>query len=224
MMRTSLRYYSSVLFLMAGVLLFGSSAKADTCSSLGGTYADLITAGSCTIEDITLSGFSFSSSASGGATALLSSDVTYSVVDQGSDAIGLYITLPFDVDLGESAGASVDFTLSPTIWSWSLIGTTTGGALASDTGSFNCGGNLFSTGFHDLGSFNYSQTFTTGVPFCINNQAYTITGGSGGSGTITYTETIDTTPEPSPLVLLASGLLAMALVMRKRLANESRLS
>lgn len=221
MMRITLRNYSSVLFLMAGVLLFCSSAKADTCSP-SGSYADLIATGSCTIENISLSDFSFTPFAAGGAPLLTASDVTYSVIDQGYAAIGLDITFPVNVSAGETIGGDFDWTFtanpSPTIESVSVTLKSPG----TLNGVFNCIGNAPAP--DSLTSIGGNSTqYISATDVCENLQlmkASNMSSRYAGD----FLETVDQTPEPGSLALLATGLLAMALVLRKRLVNESRLS
>jgi len=215
-MEISLRNYSSLLLLIAGVVLFGSSASADIapCSSLGNSFANL--SESCTIGDKTFSNFTLS-----GITPLA---VSYSVIDQGANAIGFMFAFNLAAGPSQVADMTLGFTITapaPTIQSaflWTQ-GTVTGTGSGSITDVV--GGDVLTN--LASGPAVSSVLYNPPLKSVTTVQTILVAGGSGGSASVgEIEETFDQTPEPGYLLLLATGLLAMALVKCKRAGDRTR--
>ena len=189
--------------------------------------------GGCTIEDKIFSDFSYSSSALGGATAIVASGITVDTIITPNDP-GLQFGANWAASSGQVSDSSIGFTVT-------VIG---GAALIEDASIVQLGGTVVGTGTASVGEgicvgFNcQNTTFTLStlnttdrtliqlgdhVIFSSTGQVRAtkdigVAGNSSGFASVSLMadQFSETVPEPSSLVLLGSGLLGI-LGMRRKL-------
>lgn len=224
------RIRSFAVALAAGVLLlagagYSQDSRADPCAGLGGTYDLLIAAGSCEIGDKTFSGFTFLSG------DIVASDITYAVINGPT-----FWGFQFQFSLFQSGDGSEDFFISYDVTCNSglacidsIHASIVGGSSSPDgaaslaehwvsdstSGDFS----LFAPGLTTT-TFDITPTVTLHVEKDIQ-VACDIPTGSTQPCQVTMsslTNTVDQVevPEPGTLALLASGLVGLGWIGRRR--------
>jgi len=238
------RHYSSLMLLPA-LLLCGSLAKADLCSSEA-NFAALEATGTtgCTIGDKTYNDFTFQSSATGGATALTAADVTFIVVNNGLIANGFDFTMSLDAGTTQTNDVLIGFDVSVTPGDSELIASSdlsmdgiflgTGIASIAET---NCVGAplagcpagdvlSLSTSASSFGAVPADSASFTGVTELGVSKDINVSGGASGFASISgVDETVDqvsiATPEPASIVFFGTLLLGVTALIRKKQVKRS---
>jgi len=239
---TKTRHYQS-LALLPALLIFGGLAKADLCSSEA-NYAALETAGSCTIGDKTYSDFTALFAATGGATELTASGITFTTINNGLVANGFTFEMSLDANSGQTNDVNLGYNVSITtpgthliassnlameglgigegvssIAETDCIGSPVPSCPAGDSFALSTFASAFGSSPSDTNSF--AGTTELGVSKDVN-----VTGGTIGFASISgVTETVDQvlipTPEPASIVFFGTMLLGVTAVIRKRQAKRS---
>jgi hypothetical protein len=195
--------------------------------------------GGCTIEDKIFSDFSYSSSAQGGATAILASGVTVKPITTALNP-GLTFQANWSASSGEVSDSSIGFTVT----------TMSGAALIEDASIVQLGSNVVGTGTANLGegvcvgvncqnttfTLNTLNTTNQGLIQLGDHQIFTPTGqvratkdiGVAGNGngfasislmSDQFSE-IPQVPEPGTITLFGTGLLGCVAILRRRLLGK----
>jgi len=235
------RNYS--LVLLPALLIFGGLAKADLCS-VAANFAALETAGSCTIGDKTYSDFTATFAATGGATELTASGITFTTVNNGLVANGFNFEMSLDASTGETNDVQLGYNVSITtpgtmlIASSSLVmdglGVGTGVASIAETDCIGApiagcpAGDSVALSTIASGVFSAPSDSTSfaGVNELGVSKDVNVFGGGIGFATISgITETVDQvlipTPEPASIVFFGTMLLGVTALIRKRQVKRS---
>lgn len=214
------------LLLLTLVLAMSSIGWAGACAS--GTLADYTGAGfSCTIGDKTFSGFTYTGSGFGGATAIPADGVAVVPEIVGSE-IGFLFSAAWSVGAGQGLDSLIGYTVTAAPgWLISDAVLTMGGAAFSGTGIAAVAENL-SNGT-DLNVVTHSGGTTPGLKSSANFAGVpsldvhfkdvSVNGHSSGSAQISAVEnrfSQTPIPEPATILIFGSGLLALGGYIRRR--------
>lgn len=231
------------LLVLCPILLLGTSASANVCSS-SATLADYLSSGfSCTIQGVTFSNFNYYSPTG----AVQPSDVQVSTVVDGSN-IGFIFMGDFSAFPSASSDALISYNVSAagmtgdtaTLLNSSASGT---GALAAVAEGI-CTGTVAASGAcspatsaYDLvvdkdgsggGSLTQSVLFATPADLqSIVKNVVAVGSATGGASVSQFENTVQIpggggtpgggpTPEPIPLLTLGSGLILTSMLLRHR--------
>ena len=218
------------------------SAAPLPCAS-SGTFANLVALGpdGCEIGNLVFSGFTYRATASEGDTPLPSTSFAYDVVDVGNQIGFNFSAASLTASTGEIFDVHIDYTVtSPQATIISDHMEMTGFALVAGTVSATetfCKDHSYSgcpTGQSDtistydipsipmtlkIANATFSAVSILGIDKDIN-----VNGGSGGYATMSgLLETVDqttTTPEPTTLLSLGSGLMLLCWFGRRKIAAK----
>lgn len=222
--------------ILACAVLLGAAMglQATPVCPTTGNYAGLQTLGSCTIGDKTFAGFTYSDSAVG-AVPVTPSNLTFTVIDNGTSAIGFL----FGVALTAGPSAVNDLGIGYTVTGSDITdATVTMAGLAVGAGSSAtiaetiCPGHTVAGCSSSLPLSTY--TFGGGVPPTKNTDTVTfggvdtlgvlkdvdVLGGASGFASISlFTDTVSqgsSVPEPGFYGVLAGGMGAIIMFARRR--------
>jgi hypothetical protein len=241
-----IRKISVVMFLSLVALV--SRANATPVCPDGGLLSTFLAQGyTCQIGDKLFSDFSYVSSAFGGALAVPSAGVTVDTLGPAgtgasilSTAIGLEFSAGWNALAGQTTDSDIDFTVtvlgggSLDIEDFGLAQVS--GVLPNGSASVvenGCGPAPCTPAELEVMTFDYggsntqrvSDTMFAPVGSVTVSKDVSVTGGTTGSAHLslvsdTFSQT-SIVPEPSTLVLLASGLFGLAYLPRRRRSSRS---
>lgn len=204
------------LLLTTIFLCIGCTAWAGTCAI--GTLAIYDTAGfSCTLDGFTFSNFSYSASASGGASAPDAAGVAVTPIT-GTET-GLQFNAAWIVGSGQTEDAAIGYTVTCPSCITDLVLTMTGAATGTGIGGVaEQAGALPSLGVSTGGPSSASETFAPVSSLSVTKDIG-VSGGANGTAHISVVDNLfsrTAIPEPS-LLLVCTGLLGLIPLARRRL-------
>jgi hypothetical protein len=198
-----------------------------------GTYATLQALGSCTIADKDFSTFTFGDSAVG-AIPVTASNLAYTVIDDGTAAIGFEFSVALTATSGTTNDLAIGYTVTgPNIddAGVTMAGLAVGAGSTASIGETICPGSPIATCVSSLPLSTY--IFGSGVPPSKTTDTVTfapvgvvgvlkdvnVVGGAGGFASISlFSDTVSQSavPEPGFYGLLAGGMGAVLMFARRR--------
>jgi hypothetical protein len=198
-----------------------------------GNYATLQALGSCTIGDKDFNTFTYSDTASPGAIPVAATNLNYTVIDDGTTAIGFQ----FGVDLTATAGTTNDLGIGYTVMGpniedagVTMAGVAIGAGSSATIAETICPGSPIATCVSSLPLDTY--TFGSGVPPSKTSDQITfspvgivgvlkdvnVVGGTGFASISLFSDTVSQSavPEPGFYGVLAGGLGALLMFARRR--------
>ena len=212
--------------LLAGLILGLSSMSLGGSCSVG-TMASYIGT-SCTIGNLTFSGFTYSDAGFGGATPIPASGVTVTPITTGGE-LGFQFEAPWIVSGAQGLDSTVQYTVTATtgtitdlLLSMAGFSQTKGGDVQVDETAVTPPLSLMvfdnSTGF-------VASDMVTGLSLTslsvVKDIAVTGNNGTAGVSIVDNQYSTSPVPEPASMVLLGSGLLALAGFARCRRQHRS---
>jgi hypothetical protein len=223
----------AVLAMSFGVIALAPAASASVCAD-NVAYSTYV-GGSCTIDGLTFSNFSFSSS---GTTMLPASSVTVKVIN--GPTFGFEFDTSMSAGIGQTEDILVSFVVTGAISDLhaSFNGSFSGAGTSSDTETYcengtllppaaNCSGQNQTLGQLSLTNppFNIAPPPVNFLPVLSSiaiSKDINVTGGSNVDhpGTATISQITDTfstpVPEPMTLSMMGIGLLGLGLMRRRQ--------
>ncbi|MCU1335942.1 MAG: hypothetical protein JWO19_1523 [Bryobacterales bacterium] len=219
----------AIAALMFGAVALAPSASAAVTCVDNVSYSTYL-GGSCMIDGLTFSNFTFGTSSGGGASSIAASGVTVKVIN------GPEFGFEFDTGMSVSAGQFQDILISFVVTGpisdlhASFNGSFTGTGSTSDTETFCKNGTTLPplSGCLQANQGQYTLTnppFNLAPPPLVFSPTLTsiaiskdinVTGGNGTATISQITDTFSTVPEPMTLSMMGIGLLGLGLMRRRQ--------
>lgn len=202
---------SRMLLLVA--LLVGTAPLGMAGSCGVGTLATYIGT-TCTIDGVTFSNFGYTGTGSGGAHAIPSSGV--SVTPSG---VGFQFTAPWNVGANQELDSAISYTASGNISDLVLsMGGFffTGGATVSVAETTNVPGVDLAVFSNSTGTRSFQSASFGPVESISVIKDVAVNGHTGAAAVSVVFNQFNSTPEPASMILLGSGLMGLAVFIRRR--------